>query len=107
MVTVGLVKELFFISRVLNDTFYLKLFKGELQDNELCLKMEPNAALTVYYQGYEIWREIVEGDTSFFGVESCDSISRIIACIDNGDMDNARRLIKIPQIFIDKKPSPS
>jgi len=84
MLTVGLIKELYFIAHVLQDVYYLKLFKGEGGDRELLVKMTPIGELDVWYQEHHIWREKVEGDTSFFGVESCDTISRIVACIDKG-----------------------
>ena len=100
MVTVGLVKELFFISRVLNDSFYLKLFKGEKQEHELCLKMDPDANLDIWYDGHHIWREQVEGDTSFFGIESCDTISRIIVCINNKDFHNAKLMMQTQEFSL-------
>lgn len=82
--TVGFIKEAYFISRVLKEVFYFKLFKGEKQDTELCFRIGPDATMVVWYQGKEIWKEVIDGPTSFFGVESCDAISRIISCIDNG-----------------------
>jgi len=109
MITVGLVKELHFIASAIQDVFYLKLFKGERNDNELCLKMTPAGQLNVWYDGHEIWSEKVDGVTSFFGVESCDAIARIIVCIDNGNLQGARELFFFEQdgLSLDKKPSSS
>jgi hypothetical protein len=84
MLTIGLAKEMFFVAHVLGDSFYFKIFKGEKQDNEMCVKMTPEGRMTVWYQGKEIWQEVIDGPESFFGIESCDTIARIVACIDNG-----------------------
>lgn len=90
MITVGLVKELYFISKVLKETYCLSVFpqdsNGSLLNNlKLVLNITPEGELTVWYKGIIIWKEKVDGDDSFFGVESCDTISRIIACINNKD----------------------
>lgn len=44
-----------------------------------------NNKLYVAYDEDHIWEETIEGDTSFFGIESCDSISRAMACLESGD----------------------
>lgn len=81
MITLGLIKELFFISlyikKIVSVTFNIKY--------NLDVKVTPDGFLTIYYNGNYIWRELIEGPTSMFGVESCDAISRIIACIDSND----------------------
>ena len=87
MITVGLVKELYFIAH----------FLGTVVETTLCVSTEngpsypvriyvsPDTALVdVWYKEEHIWSEHIEGATSFFGIESCDTISRIIACINNG-----------------------
>lgn len=86
MITVGLVRELQFISRVLKTPVELT-FSKPLEN--LSIKIE-NDILFIWYRGYYIWQEVLEGSISFFGIESADTISRIIACIDNDD-DNWKR----------------
>ncbi|MEY2859193.1 MAG: hypothetical protein RLZZ74_3506 [Cyanobacteriota bacterium] len=44
-----------------------------------------NGVLELFYGQLQIWRESIEGSDSFFGIESCDAIARIIVCIDNRD----------------------
>ncbi len=91
MITVGLVKEIFYIARVLNKTFYYEVTENTHHNwilrpmETLTVKVTPAGELEVWYRNHHIWGETVEGATSFFGVESCDSISRIIACINNDD----------------------
>lgn len=79
MITVGLIKELQFISLVLKTpislTFYL-LYDLNLQIDNNILKLT--------YHHKTIWIENIS-DNGMFGIESCDSISRIINCIDNND----------------------
>jgi len=76
--TVGLIKELLFISnyfkRDLNVTFHLA--------RELDIKIS-NGILHVKYSNIDIWCENLVGAASMFGLESADSISRIIYAIDN------------------------
>ena len=83
MLTVGLVKELYFLAHVLNDTLTVD-FKFGRFPHLLKIKINTAGDMDVFYGEQHIWYEKVEGDTSFFGIESCDTISRIIACINNG-----------------------
>lgn len=86
MITVGLVKELYFISKILNREYKIQInpiWDGFSVAKLLEININPGGLLKVYYQTHHIWAEQVEGEGSFFGVESCDSISRIINCIDN------------------------
>lgn len=101
MLTVGLVKEFLFISKALGETLHLKLFKDS-PEVALDMRINPVGDLDIFYAGYHIWSEKVEGDTSFFGVESCDTIARIIACIDNGTTWEHLKWTDC----LDKKPSP-
>lgn len=82
MLTVGLAKEIFYISHVLKKEINVQI---QLSDSSkyLWVNMKPDGDMTIFYGHRHIWKEQVEGDSSFFGIESCDSISRIIACIDN------------------------
>jgi len=83
MITVGLVKELLFIAQVFRRSFNIDL-KIQGAPKPLQIFVSPDAQLKVWYNNEQIWEETIEGDTSFFGVESCDTISRIVFCIDNG-----------------------
>lgn len=85
MLTIGLARELGFLSKILNRKLVAKIhLEGLKKDETLDISFSPDGMMDVFYKGNYIWHECVEGDTSFFGVESCDTISRIIACIDNG-----------------------
>jgi hypothetical protein len=79
MITIGLAKELFFIAKVTNQPVSATL-NGCLQ-----ITVQPNSVMDVEYNGVHIWNERVEGDGSFFGIESCDNIFKIIASIDSKD----------------------
>jgi hypothetical protein len=87
MITVGLVKELSFISKALKHpvTATLGLYdKEDFPKGRAVLKFIDNK-MEVAYGGKCVWLEDVGSDDSFFGVESCDSLSRIFVCIDNKD----------------------
>lgn len=87
MITVGLIKELYFIAKVLNQDLSvgLNLHPQNLDEIKMVVvRINPSGLMKVHYNLEHIWTEQVEGDASFFGVESCDSISRIIACMNNG-----------------------
>jgi hypothetical protein len=90
MITIGLVKELFYISVALHTDVKVEL---ETDFNTpIILKIHKNV-LDVTYKGYHIWNETVEGDTSFFGLESCDTISRIVAALNGNDWETAKNLM--------------
>ena len=80
MITVGLIKELEYIQKYTKNpvfiTFHLKS-KLDVVIND--------GYMNVYYKDKHIWGESVNED-SMFGIESCDSISRILACIDSGNI---------------------
>ena len=83
MITVGLVKELYFIASHSNQTIGCDIsYLGGY--SKIHVTVCPSAELIVAYKGQEIWREEISSDSSMFGIESCDTISRIIVCIDNG-----------------------
>lgn len=81
MITVGLIKEINFISKFINGPVEFFLY---ISSEPIKVRVEDNY-LFVFYKDNHIWLELIDGDLSFFGVESVDSISRIIACIDNND----------------------
>ncbi len=83
MITVGLVKELFFIASVAKQQINCAI-KPDGNYAPIELKVYPAGVLEVDYCGQLIWKETIDGPTSMFGIESCDSISRIIVCIDYG-----------------------
>ena len=89
MITTGFVTEGFYLSRVLNKTLYFEIIPSDEYGNDnllpLCVKITPNGVLTINYRGSLIWNETIIGPAAFFGVESVDNISRIMACIDNKD----------------------
>lgn len=82
MITVGLIKELFYISVFFQNTIEtsIKMADGYSPVNVV---VTPIGKLTVFYKDQKIWSETISGETNMFGVESCDSIARIIVCIDN------------------------
>jgi hypothetical protein len=84
MLTVGLVRELLFIAKATQIPINAEFSLNGLYPSSLKINLKPDGEMYVWYNLNLIWKEIVEGDVSFFGVESCDSIARIIACIDNG-----------------------
>lgn len=79
MITVGLIKELNFISMALkmtvDITFNLKY--------KLNIHIKDNV-MNLHYNEKHIWRENV-ADDSMFGIESCDAISRILSSINAGN----------------------
>jgi hypothetical protein len=83
MITVGLVNELAFLASTFKREVKVEITLGA--ESITTLTIDPKGLLNAHYKGYHIWQETVYGDASFFGVESCDSISRIMACIDNND----------------------
>lgn len=97
MITIGLVKELYFISSVLNTSF--DFFIGHPDSQYSILLRVKDKVLEIQYAGQWIWKETIEGDTSYFGVESCDTISRIITSINNNDMESAREMFYFEKLF--------
>jgi hypothetical protein len=80
LITVGLARELFFIAKVTNITQTIIFDQIELK-----LSITPEAMMKVWYKNKFIWEEKIEGDESFFGIESADSIFKVIKAIDNGE----------------------
>lgn len=81
IITLGFVREAFYMAKVSN-----QLLKIEIKPdcwNNLTLSLSPEGMAYFHYNNFAIWKEDVSGD--FFGIESLDAISRIIACIDNKD----------------------
>lgn len=83
MITVGLVRELHFISVYASKKIECRIDVGE-EINNLFVSVSQDGRLLVKYNNQDIWEEDISSQTSMFGIESCDSISRIISCINNG-----------------------
>ena len=83
MITVGLVNELRFMSLALKQPLSIHL-EGLGMKGMLSVDLK-DGILFAFYRGIPIWLEDVSSDISMFGVESCDSIARIIRLIDSGD----------------------
>jgi len=81
MINAGIVQELDFMS---------EHYKSEVTVSISCKGKETKldfkeGRVTITYQGAEIWRETVYGEATWFGIESCDRIHKIVTCIDNND----------------------
>ena len=80
MITVGLVRELLHIAR-----FTQTQLEAEFPLYDLRCVVTPQGDLDVYCREHHIWRESIDDDVSFFGVESCHTISCILFKIQNND----------------------
>jgi hypothetical protein len=78
MITVGLVKELEFMSRAMEEDISLLMW---IAGRRVGVEVSENRVV-VSYGGEVIWDENVHGEGNWFGIESCDTIYRIIKCID-------------------------
>lgn len=81
MITVGLVQELNYISQALNVPVKASI-SIPLAKDFLFIDVNNNY-LELKYNNNKIWREEIFSPSSMFGIESCDSISKIIYMIDN------------------------
>jgi hypothetical protein len=85
MITVGLIKELSYIVSVFGKEVSFCL-ESSVCSYPIDVTISNTFELSIRYGPQNnkqlIWRESL-ANGSFFGVESCDAISRIIACIDN------------------------
>lgn len=84
MITVGLVNELRFISKALKTPIHSTL-KSERMKHEIQIQIKEQV-LEIWYLGYYIWKESLDDATTMFGVESCDTLAKIINMIDH-DVD--------------------
>lgn len=81
MITVGLVQELNYVSQALGVSVKASI-SIPLAKEQLFIKIENNW-LFLSYSSKEIWKEEIFSPSSMFGIESCDSVSKIIYMIDN------------------------
>ena len=96
LITTSLINEIYYIARISGKNFFLESFPEEFRGNTsylpLTINVSPQGIFKLWYKGVQIWEESVVED-SFFGVESVDTISRIITCIDNGDVNWRSRYV--------------
>ncbi len=78
MITLGIVREIEYISTYLKIPVELTFHLYYSLDIKIDKKV-----IELKYNNIPIWTEDISED-GFFGIESCDSISRIINCINNG-----------------------
>ena len=83
--TLGLIYELNYIVRTFGCAHYFTLAKSENQEKAISINIAPGGYMDVWYVEQHIWGENTLSEDNFFGIESIDNISRIIACIDNND----------------------
>ena len=81
MITLGICKEIFYLAKVLNYTYNVEIIGPHLYP--IVIIMNSEGIMDIWYNKNHIWTEKVDGEDSFLGVESMDSISRCIKCIDN------------------------
>jgi hypothetical protein len=81
MITVGVVRELAYISQHAEKPLYVAM---DMDGKYVSLRVEENS-IRVSYQAQLIWEENIYGEGNWFGVESCDEIKKIMDCVDNGE----------------------
>ena len=95
MLTVSFVNEIQFIAKHFNVPVSVDLKLGQSEPLNLALD---NDVLSIKFFGELIWEEKVVGVGSNFGVESCDTIYRIMQMVAAGDNTWKE---KYPHIFVD------
>lgn len=83
MITVGLVREFHFISEVLGTPLFINI-ASQRTKSQVGVGIKDGVLEVFYDLNNKIWKEDISTDASMFGVESCDTIARIIHLIDNG-----------------------
>ena len=81
MITVGVIRELEFMARAVDSGMYVIM---QIANKNISMKIWDNNVI-INYEGQKIWEENVYGEANWFGIESCDSVARIINCIDKGE----------------------
>lgn len=81
MITVGIVQELNYISQTLNIPVKT-IISMPLAKEPLYIYISNNY-FELQYNNQKIWKEEIFSPSSMFGIESCDSIAKIIYMIDN------------------------
>lgn len=85
MITVGLINELSFISEHRKTPVCFDFYTDDFLF-KLTVKIS-KGFLEIMYRGEMIWREDVVSGSSMFGIESCDSIAKIIFLINQGSLE--------------------
>lgn len=81
MITVGVIRELAYMSGYVKNEVYAAI---DVDGKNIGVKASENY-VKISYQGQQIWEENIYGDGNWFGIESCDTIYRIMECIDKGE----------------------
>ena len=81
MITVGVIRELEFMAKAIDSNMYVII---QVANKNISMKIWDNNVI-INYEGHKIWEENIYGEGNWFGIESCDSIARIINCIDKGE----------------------
>ena len=82
MLTLGICREILYIAKIFKKSFFFTLAG---KDNDaIQVNVTPTEMIDVWYKNQHIWNESMSED-GFFGIESLDTISRIIYCIDRNE----------------------
>jgi hypothetical protein len=81
MITVGVVRELAYMSGYVGVEVCTSI---DVSGKIIGLRVSENY-VKISYQGQKIWEENIYGEGNWFGIESCDTIYRIMECIDKGE----------------------
>ncbi len=92
MITVGICKEIGFMAKMLGRHITCDL-KADVW-NTVRIAVSSDLMMEVHYNNILLLKEKIDGPESMFGAESCDNVSRAIACIDNKS-DNYKNYIYI------------
>lgn len=81
MITVGVVRELAYISQYAEKPLFADI---RIDGRYIKLGVSENS-VQVAYKDQNIWEENIYGEGNWFGIESCDEIKKIMDCIDNNE----------------------
>jgi len=83
MITVGLINELIFISDAFKSPISVSARVDKIK-HPVLLTIDGDF-LSIEYNGAAIWNEDIKSPSSLFGVESCDTVARILFHVDAGN----------------------
>lgn len=83
MITVGLVNEIQFLSNIFETPIYLKI--ATEKTSGVLNFIVKDGYLELIYKQNKIWKEKISGADSMFGIESCETILKIISLIEKND----------------------
>jgi len=93
MITVSLIKELEFVSSIYGGKLQASIKMGE-GIPEVKIQIE-KSKLTIFFLNKTIWQESISEASSNFGIESCETIARIMGkALKGEEWENS-----IPHIF--------